>query len=199
MSETPPTNNVDEFGLQLGVVIRERRTELGLRLVEVAEQTGLSHSFLSQLERGKTRASMRSLFAIASALQTTQEQLLARATPGGDLSGSSPRVAESPVGPANGGSISKARLLMHTDSQLDITEFVGLPFDSGEFFQHARPEFIYVVSGRIEFEMRASPDSGATVLMLEAGQSVTCPGGMHHRYRSSGEVSATVLMVHYPA
>lgn len=196
MHETQATVSADAFAVELGAVIRQRRKELGLRLIEVAEHTGLSHSFLSQLERGKTRASMRSVFAIARALRTTQEQLLSLAA-SSNPEGSAIRVAESPLGSANAES-SRARLLMHTDSQVDVTEFAGLPFEAGEFFQHERPEFVYVVSGRIEFEMRVSAESGATLLMLDAGQSVTCPGGMQHRYRSVGQ-PATVLMVHYPA
>ncbi|MFT4306521.1 MAG: helix-turn-helix domain-containing protein [Microbacterium sp.] len=192
MTEKTSTTEVDAFARTLGAVIRQRRTDLGLRLVEVAERTGLSHSFLSQLERGRTRASMRSLFMVAETLQTTQQELLALAA-GPDA----PLAPESPLGAD--ASPSRARLLMHTDAQVDITEFAELPFESGEYFSHERPEFIYVATGNIEFEMRASAESGATVQLLRAGQSVICPGRMLHRYHSVGTRAATVLMVQYPA
>ena len=38
----------------IGAAIRRRRRSLGLTLVQVAEATGLSHPFLSQLERGRS-------------------------------------------------------------------------------------------------------------------------------------------------
>jgi pyridoxamine 5'-phosphate oxidase len=50
-----------------------------MTLAQVAAQAGLSQPFLSQLELGRTRPSMRSLFRIATALGTTQQALLGRA------------------------------------------------------------------------------------------------------------------------
>ncbi|MDQ1131268.1 helix-turn-helix domain-containing protein [Microbacterium sp. SORGH_AS_0888] len=194
MTDRGTTQEADAFARSLGAVIRGRRQELGLRLVEVAKSTGLSHSFLSQLERGRTRASMRSLFAVARTLNTTQQELLALAA--GPDSANAP---ESPLSVIQPQTEAHARLLMHSDSQVDVTEFVGLPFESGEFFSHERPEFIYVVQGSIEFEMRVAPDSGGSVQLLQQGQSVLCPGSMLHRYRSVGARAATVLMIQYPA
>ncbi|WP_440709984.1 helix-turn-helix domain-containing protein [Herbiconiux sp. YIM B11900] len=210
--------DADGFSVELGSTIRRRRKELALSLVEVSGRTGLSHSFLSQLERGKTRASMRSLFSIAQALESTQEELIAAASGHGDdaAGGSSaghgegrpsrsdaPVPVGTPAGVRSGEGFetsgkARVQLLMHAGDQLDITEFSNLPRELGEFFEHDRPEFVYVVSGEIEFEMRSKGSATATSLLLKAGQTVSCPGGMLHRYRSVGDTLATVLMIHYP-
>lgn len=52
----------------LGKRIKSRRTELGLSLRALAEKTNLTASFLSQLERGITSSSLKSLQRIADAL-----------------------------------------------------------------------------------------------------------------------------------
>src|SRR3954454_18120215 len=65
----------------LGRAIRALRRERGLTLVQLAAATGLSQPFLSQLELGRSRPSMRSLFRIAAALDTTQQALLGLAEP----------------------------------------------------------------------------------------------------------------------
>jgi transcriptional regulator with XRE-family HTH domain len=52
----------------LGKRIKSRRTELGLSLRTLAEKTNLTASFLSQLERGITSSSLKSLQRIADAL-----------------------------------------------------------------------------------------------------------------------------------
>jgi transcriptional regulator with XRE-family HTH domain len=52
----------------LGKRLKKRRTELGLSLRELADKTNLTASFLSQLERGVTNASLKSLQRIADAL-----------------------------------------------------------------------------------------------------------------------------------
>jgi transcriptional regulator with XRE-family HTH domain len=52
----------------LGKRIRKRRKELNLSLRALAEKTNLTASFLSQLERGITNSSLKSLQRIADAL-----------------------------------------------------------------------------------------------------------------------------------
>src|SRR5258708_19465715 len=73
------TRYTEDVGLRLGEAIRAQRHLLGLTLVDVATRAGLSHPFLSQLERGLARPSMRSLTAIASTLGTSAQALMAAA------------------------------------------------------------------------------------------------------------------------
>ncbi|RFA09916.1 hypothetical protein B7R54_12410 [Subtercola boreus] len=189
---------VNDHELRLGRIIHDRRKDRGLRLVQVAEATGLSHSFLSQLERGKTRASMRSLFAIANALDTTQEELLAASSlPGDDDSHGAPSAQLAAESPQRRGAEPSARLLMHAGSAIDVTEFIDLPTEHGAFFQHPRPELIYVVRGQVEFQMRQQENSPVTSMMLQERNSVLCPGNFLHRYRSVGTAQTVALMIHY--
>ena len=52
----------------VGERIRSRRHELGLTLKQVANRTGLSVSLISQIELGKSAASMSTLHKLATAL-----------------------------------------------------------------------------------------------------------------------------------
>jgi transcriptional regulator with XRE-family HTH domain len=67
----------DDPALVLGPRIRARRQELGLTLKQVAAMSGLSHPFLSQVERGLARPSVITLQQLANALGTTTYMLLA--------------------------------------------------------------------------------------------------------------------------
>ena len=71
----------DALLLALGEAIRARRHALGLTLKEVQATTGLGHSFLSKIERGLARPSMRSLTTIADVLGTTAHTLMALSGP----------------------------------------------------------------------------------------------------------------------
>ena len=62
---------------ELGQAVRTRRAQLGLTLSQVAERSGLSAPFLSQVETSFAAPSLVSLFAIARVLDTTPERLLA--------------------------------------------------------------------------------------------------------------------------
>jgi DNA-binding response OmpR family regulator len=53
----------------VGGRLRERRTEAGLTLKQLANRTGLSVSLISQIELGKSAASMSTLHKLSTALQ----------------------------------------------------------------------------------------------------------------------------------
>ncbi|WP_285592497.1 XRE family transcriptional regulator [Actinomycetospora sp. NBRC 106378] len=158
----------------LGPTLRRARRERGMTLVQLAAAAGLSQPFLSQLELGRARPSMRSLWRIAEALGTTQQALLAG--------------EPDPVPVDAGGA---ARLLLHDPEGADVTEFVGAPTEWGEFFTHGRTELLYVVAGRFEVELEGSP-----VVSLDRCGSISYPGTTPHRFRQVGTTTGIVLVVH---
>lgn len=63
----------------LGDYLKEQRTAAQLSLRQLAEQTGVSNPYLSQIERGLRRPSAEVLQQIAKALRISGEQLYVRA------------------------------------------------------------------------------------------------------------------------
>jgi transcriptional regulator with XRE-family HTH domain len=63
----------------LGALLREERRAAGLSQRDVAERTGVSDAYLSQVERGRHEPSLRVLTAVASTLGVSLAALLARA------------------------------------------------------------------------------------------------------------------------
>src|SRR4051812_49764989 len=61
---------------QLGRTLRELRTARGLRLSDLARDTGLSASFLSQVEQGQSDIAVGRLMRIAHALQVPMTDLV---------------------------------------------------------------------------------------------------------------------------
>jgi transcriptional regulator with XRE-family HTH domain len=173
----------------LGRAIRTLRRERGMTLVQVAVAAGLSQPFLSQLELGRCRPSMRSLFRIATALGTTQQTLLGLAA---DDSAEQPvRGAEVPLLEVESGG---ARLLLHDPDGADVTEFVGVPREYGEFFAHGRKELLYVAHGRIEVELRE--DGASRFVELGPRDTLAYAGSTEHRFRQCGATACVVLVVH---
>ncbi len=64
----------------LGAALRKRRKSLALPMQSVADGTGLSVGFISQVERGLTTPSLSSLVAIAEVLQTPISEFLSQPT-----------------------------------------------------------------------------------------------------------------------
>lgn len=57
-----------EFALYVGMQLRLRRTELGLKISEVAEMTGITEASISRLERGELDVRLSTLALLRSAL-----------------------------------------------------------------------------------------------------------------------------------
>jgi transcriptional regulator with XRE-family HTH domain len=177
---------LDESARALGVRIRRLRTERGLTLIQLAASAELSHSFLSQVERGIERLSMASLFRIARALGTTQHALLTEegtTTRGGRFSVFR-RDADSTLD-AGGGPVT---VLAH-----DAPPFVPMIFDGaftdGEWWQHDEEEFLHVLAGEVVVSL------GDEEHRLAEGDSVYYEGGVRHRWRTEGDATCRILVV----
>lgn len=176
---------------QLGGTIRTRRRSLGLTLVDVAGRAGLSHPFLSQVERGLARPSMRSLTAVAAALDTTAQALLALPDTapvsivplsGVPVGGVLPTV-ESP-----GGTV---RSLVHGERAMLPLEFTGAPDTFEEYYVHAGDEFLYVAEGTVEV------DVDGALSVLTARDSLYYEGGIRHRWRQCAPGPVRVILVQH--
>lgn len=174
---------------RLGRAIRAARHARGMTLAQVAARAGLSQPFLSQLELGRTRPSMRSLFRIATALGTTQQALLGKAA--GTPAGEAVRPDDASLVEVEAGG---ARLLLHDPGGADVTEFVGAPQEFEEFFRHERTELLYVAHGTVEVELREAGVSRFST--LHARDSITYPGMVDHRFRQVGPETCVLVLVH---
>ena len=179
-------------GLRLGAHIRRLRKGHGLTLVQVAEATGLSHPFLSQLERGLAQPSLGSLRRIAVALQTSPIELVAAADePVADLPPveiqrrDDPRGTTVPDGFASG----SARLLAAASRPLHPVDIIAAATSPWEAFQHPEDEFVYVVEGTVVLDLDGETRT------LSVGDSAYYAGGVAHRWWSADGAPYRLVVV----
>jgi len=182
---TLPTD--DDRWASLGTAIRERRLAGEFTMVELAERAGLSQPFLSQIENGRARPSMQSLYRIATALTTTPQALF-----GGPSVVAEPSLARSagtdvPTIDTDGESL--RRLLLPGDAPFHVIELVGLASEFLEPWAHDGFEALYVIAGPVDV------DVDGTITALETGDFLSYPSRLPHRYRSSRGASARVLLI----
>jgi transcriptional regulator with XRE-family HTH domain len=171
----------------LGQKIRALRHDQGLTLVQLARASGLSHSFLSQVERGRARLSMSSLFRVATTLGTTQQILLSgTATP--DVgSASVVRSTGEAWASANGGTV--RALAPSGDRPFDPLEYTGTTRDPGPYWVHDEDEFAYIVFGHVVLDLDGAIDE------LGPGDSAYYRGGTRHRWGSADGKPYRLLVV----
>ncbi|MEV8316978.1 XRE family transcriptional regulator [Streptomyces sp. NPDC059900] len=163
--------------LRVGSAVRRRRRQLELTLAVVAERSGLSVPFLSQVENERARPSSRSLQRVADALRTTEVELLAAADPACTVDVM--RAGEGDAGtPSPSSPDARIRNLVRGHHQLHAIEFTG-DHDEGREFQHRNDELMYVVGGAVEVEAEGR------AYRLGRGDSLYLTGGVRHRWRAT--------------
>jgi transcriptional regulator with XRE-family HTH domain len=175
----PPA--LDPLARRLGASIRARRRALGLTMQEVAKASGISQPFLSQIERGLARPSMRSLDRIAQTLGSSAMSLLADEREHQDVD--VVRVVdrlEMVQTEAAAGSV--AREVTRGARQLRAVEFGGGPTEfQDRYFVHRNEELSIILEGRYVF------DIAGTHHEVGPGDSLAYSGGIPHRYRLVGD------------
>ncbi|MEU9010119.1 helix-turn-helix domain-containing protein [Streptomyces sp. NPDC048479] len=158
--------------LRVGAAVRRRRRALDLTLAAVAERSGLSVPFLSQIENERARPSMRSLQRVADALETTAGRLIAASDAARTIN-----VIRAPddTGPPPAAA---TRRLVRGQHQLQALEFTGEQ-DAGREFQHRNDELMYVAEGTAEVEAEGR------AYRLARGDTLFLSGGVRHRWRAT--------------
>ncbi len=62
-----------------GLAVRIRRERLGLSQETLSARAGLHRTYVGSVERGERNISLKNIYALARALETTPDQLLADA------------------------------------------------------------------------------------------------------------------------
>lgn len=188
MSETRIEEPVTvDIGERLRTIRRLRHRTLR----DVAEQAGLSESFLSQLERGRAGASISSLQRIARALGIDVSDVF---TADG---AQRPRIVHRAARPTVAwGSLGRKALL--TPKPFNSLEVVVAEFESGgstgdEPYSHGDSEEVfYVVYGHVELHL------GGETFQLGPGDSAQYRSSTPHRVRNRSAERAEVLFMISP-
>ena len=190
----------------IGRRLAAHRTRRGIRVAELAREVGVTPSLISQIERGQSRPSVSTLFALAQVLDVPVDAFFRESpqpsyqTPRHD--GETPPAA-SPDGvqQASGrylvrkqdravidieGGVRWERLTRNTLDHLDFFELIYQPGAESHPRQYTHPgtEMVLVTRGILEITV------GFERYRLEPGDSIDFPSSMPHRYVNPGDETA---------
>jgi len=182
-TERPPTTKPDDLPGRL----RARRKSLGLTMQAVADASGLSVGFISQIERGIATPSLTSLVSVASALDLAVEHLLGTQPVHGSVARAEGR-SRFTVG--NGRDVFEP-LSSGVDGMKLNSVLVRYAPNSAVRppTAHDGEEFFYVLEGEIHLDL-----DGET-RVLRAGDAAHYASSIPHAVRNPGAGAATVLWV----
>lgn len=183
-------DSTDEATAALGARVRSLRQERGWTLKELGREAGLSHPFLSQLERGLARPSVGSAERIARALSVPVGLLWSSPARGG-----APELVRSADGDHE----------RHDDASAPggVRTLAGEPLAVREWTGGSRrwpterevaagDVLLYVARGGLEVDLDGE------IHALQEGDALMFDGGVPHRLRRTGGVSTRALKVATP-
>ena len=164
--------------VRIGRRLRELRRERGLTIPQVAERTGLTNGFLSQLERDLSSASLSSLARICEALGVRI----------GDVTDPIP-VGEDEVFELPGQT--HVLLTPGSERRFHVTESHVPPGGASGNEPHTLPadvELVYVAAGSLELRVRDE------MTVLRAGESFTYSPREPHSWRNASDLDEVVVL-----
>ena len=178
---------------RIGERIKYLRLKKSMGLVELGRHTGLSASFLSQLETGRVVPTLRNLARIAMVFGKDlnfffepEPQTLFRVHRAKD------RVKQPQSGVSDPQYYFESLGYLVPDRQLDpyLAEFLPIGRDKEpRAHQHIGCEFLYLQTGKLDVQ------HGEVTHHVEAGDAIYFDAAVTHSYKCAGDEPATALIV----
>ena len=195
----------------IGRRLAAHRGQRGMRVAELAREVGVTPSLISQIERGMSRPSVSTLFAIAQALDVPVDAFFREPQPPA-TAGARPDGPPGPAGTDGPGGDGRGRYAVRrggravidieggvrwerlTRSTLDHLDFFELVYEPGaeshpRQYTHPGTEMVLVMSGCLEITI------GFERYLLEPGDSIDFPSSMPHRYVNPSARTARAVTV----
>jgi transcriptional regulator with XRE-family HTH domain len=194
-----------------GARIREERQALGLTLRELGDRVGVSASMLSQVETGRCRASVATLYKLVTELGMTLDDLFEETPDDAPAPAPEPArrgTARASVKPRQTGPVLSPGQRVTIELESGVTweklsnasppglEFILVTYrpgsssgQSGKFSQHEGFECAYIQSGELTFHHMFD------TWTLRAGDTVTFDASEPHRLENLGAEDVTALWV----
>lgn len=181
---------------RIGYQLKRERRLKGLRLVDLAEATGLSPSLISKIENNKINPSLSTLHRLSQVLGTSVSALFAMDENLDKvvLTQDQRPVAGKVQGIVQWEGIEAEIMIPYEEGRLlEGFVFVMEPGGhSGGVLQHEGEECGYVLEGELELTV------GAKKYNLKAGASFFFYSNIPHSYRNPGKSTARVIWINTP-
>ena len=186
----------------LGPRLRAIRIARGVGLRELARRLDLSPSSISQIETGKIRPSVRTLYALASEFGVTVDEILFDEPPLPGAADPAPaavepglavqRAADRPAIQLNSG-VRWERLMFWGDEDVEFLEAIyepgGASSPDDSLVRHNGHEFGHVLSGTLRVVV------GFDEYVLGPGDTITFPSTTPHRLSNEGPETVRAIWV----
>ena len=172
---------------KVGEKIKTLRSKNGLSLRELSDRSGLSFNAISKIERGENSPTVASLHKIAAALEVPITDLFRQELQQFAIF---VRAEDSTLLKSDGIMIESLGSGL-PNQQLEPFKMIISPDSAtmSEPVSHSGEEFVYCLSGRLEYVV------GEETFILEPGDKLLFKASQPHCWRNSGKVPVAAILV----
>jgi len=204
-----PSAAVADPSLEIGARLAAHRARRGVRVSDLARRIGVSPSLISQIERGQSRPSVSTLFAMAQALDVPVDAFFRDGDEAAGTPTPAPARPDEPKEPMPAGDhryvvraderaaididggVRWERLTPTTLDHVDFLELIYGPHAESNptLYRHPGSEMVLVLSGRLDIYL------GFERYELGPGDSIHFPSSFPHRYVNPTDETARAVTV----
>lgn len=188
----PQPDEAPEQRPTLGAVVKSRRTAAQLRLVDLAERTGLSASYLSQVEHNRICPSVTALGRIAQGLGVTVGAIFEEVDETTKSSWAVVRRNERKIIMLPNSPIRNELLVPNLQGALEVMLTTIPPGTKSVVFNHSGDELGYVLSGKLHYFV------GDQLVVLNTGDAISHKSNVPHRYENRTKKKVETLWIITP-
>lgn len=200
MSTPHPASTSSDIERYIGTHVAALRTGRNLTQEQLADAIGVTKGYVSKIENGHIVPPIGTLVRIAQALQVEITEFLKASGDGYDDAFSIVRTHERRP-EVRGASafgydyVSLAHKKRHKHMEPFLFTF-PTDISSEVRFEHEGEEFLFILSGRVEWEMEI--DGSTRKWTLEAGDSLYFESRLPHRGRGLGGEARALIVIYTP-
>lgn len=175
--------------IKIGKTLKEKRQDMNLSIRELSALSQVAGSTISQIETGKTAPNLLTLKALCGSLDIPvfslflEEDSKVQLVRACDQKSFTRNVS-------NDKPLTESLIIHGKNEMYAATVLVPASTDSGAYAHHGGEEFVYVLSGKITFELEHNG-----TFALEEHDTLYYPNYIGHRWYNISEEEAKILMV----
>tara|TARA_R110002049_G_scaffold208577_1_gene379044 strand:+ start:1264 stop:1866 length:603 start_codon:yes stop_codon:yes gene_type:complete len=199
MAEQTLSSAARDVELNISTRVLALRSERGMTQGQLAEAAGVTKGYMSKIENARIVPPIGTLVRIAHALQTDVAAFLQPVNDPFEDVVSVVRASERQPAVRGASAFGYDYIsLAHQKRDKRMEPFIfSFPEVQKEvFFEHEGEEFLFILSGRVEWEMLI--DGEPRVWVLEEGDSLYFESRIPHRGRGLGPGARALIVIHTP-
>lgn len=174
-----------------GIIIKQKRLDLGMTLEELSRQTAFSIGYLSKLERADSMPPLATLQKLAEVLDIDMVDLLNIDRTPSESGDKDIEICRTPDFSDSGSEHASLPLMKDFKNHAIVPFLMRVMPGQTESFTHDAEEFLYVVEGEITLSYKNKKYT------LAEGDGAYIDSRKPHRFINSGRTPALILTANY--